>query len=672
MQLIVLITHCLLGGNAFGLLLCTVVSLTGGCRVRSVGMGNEISLLTTAIGNAIAGVIKLLIDGAVRLVNWFCEWIDGRLNYRVIIPIGDRQNPRGKRAVFAEIVKTGAHIAKGDAQAMEYGYIVEAVVRMGTYELEDDVLGAISAEVSEAEIVLRWKRNRSPREEAMTPKQHELAVEWLLFDYYQRIHAKHNRPDRQVEIVFSMTEKWGDPAFRKPRNMTRLPLTAGLAAVMADVDLFFNEEHRHAEYEMKGHPWKRGYLLHGPPGTGKSLVAELIAVKYGGGVYMVTLDAKDMSDSALIQLIAAVPPRSIIVFDEIDKQLAGLVSIKLSGLFSAIDGPQRLSNGTIVIFTSNTRWFLGTPALHQAFERRGRVEGVFCLDQPFGDAPPASGQGEGEGEVQDGKEMKEGKWGDDYGSAVAGGCKSGVVRPVPLDAAPLASVAGPATATTGMEANDGMETKGALTRQSDVVRGRAPMGSFAAAVLTNVSATASLRQRRRDLATVLIQLVGNWDIFLCNLQPKAVKSFMRGRETRFGTCSRHLGPLNQACMRLRYELRELSSESEIMAKSDLAPMLAIPLAEARADSQNLHNCLAALDGVRKWLTSIRDRDWAWAERQGSPVEPVAPTALFHCLFSGVSNLAGDILIAMAGDGVREKAIDMRAFLVFAASRIPAQ
>ncbi len=73
--------------------------------------------------------------------------------------------------------------------------------------------------------------------------------------------------------------------------------------------------------KYKTHPYRRGYLLTGKEGSGKSAAVELIASRYNKAIFMVTLNSLEMDDSILINLIKEVPPNSVVVFDEIDKQL---------------------------------------------------------------------------------------------------------------------------------------------------------------------------------------------------------------------------------------------------------------------------------------------------------------------------------------------------------------
>jgi SpoVK/Ycf46/Vps4 family AAA+-type ATPase len=124
-----------------------------------------------------------------------------------------------------------------------------------------------------------------------------------------------------------------------------------------DVDNFFTSKEEKA-YQQHSRPYKKGYLIEGAPGTGKTTVIEAVAMIHNMSIYMVNLNSAEMTDSVLINLIANVPPRSLIVFDEMDKQYEAIqknqnIHLSTGGILNALDGPQRLSHGTIVVMIVN-------------------------------------------------------------------------------------------------------------------------------------------------------------------------------------------------------------------------------------------------------------------------------------------------------------------------------
>nr|QBK93300.1 MAG: ATPase family protein [Pithovirus LCPAC404] len=184
-----------------------------------------------------------------------------------------------------------------------------------------------------------------------------------------------------VSVFFtSDKDKWSFPIFRRPRNMSEISKSSNIKKVLDDMKLFKkNEDH----YADEGKPYRRGFLFKGAPGTGKTTTIEVISSKYNMSVYLVNLNSSDMSDTVLINLISKVPPKSLIVFEEIDKQLETLNANALSmvsggGLLSSLDGPQRLSHGTVFIMTANRDDFL-VGDFGKGLLREGRVDKTFTF-----------------------------------------------------------------------------------------------------------------------------------------------------------------------------------------------------------------------------------------------------------------------------------------------------
>jgi len=84
--------------------------------------------------------------------------------------------------------------------------------------------------------------------------------------------------------------------------------------IMADLSDFVNGE---AFYKATGRAWKRGYLLFGPPGTGKSSMIAAMANFLNYDIYDLELSEVG-SNSELRKLLMKTSAKSIIVIEDID------------------------------------------------------------------------------------------------------------------------------------------------------------------------------------------------------------------------------------------------------------------------------------------------------------------------------------------------------------------
>ena len=118
-------------------------------------------------------------------------------------------------------------------------------------------------------------------------------------------------------------------------------------------------------YNAKGIPYKRGYLLYGPPGCGKTSCIKAIAGEYNLPIFYINLDIVN-SDMGLANLMMSISNyvgthRYIIVFEDVDrssvfqyilKRNHNYSNMSISGLLNEIDGVIE-RHGCILFFTAN-------------------------------------------------------------------------------------------------------------------------------------------------------------------------------------------------------------------------------------------------------------------------------------------------------------------------------
>lgn len=168
------------------------------------------------------------------------------------------------------------------------------------------------------------------------------------------------RRDRYIPQVMRSrkTGGWTDVGRLRGRSLDSLFLPGRLLEdLIDDVDRFVGAEQ---EYVDRGIPWHRGYLLHGPPGTGKSSTITAVGNHLERDVYFLSLADLD-GDSSLIQCVSDMSHRAILVLEDVDvfhatheRDTEGSAGsqVTLSGLLNVLDGVLT-PHGLITFMTTN-------------------------------------------------------------------------------------------------------------------------------------------------------------------------------------------------------------------------------------------------------------------------------------------------------------------------------
>jgi chaperone BCS1 len=167
----------------------------------------------------------------------------------------------------------------------------------------------------------------------------------------------------------------------RPANSVILPGDQ-YERIEEDLRLFFA---RRGKYASLGIPFRRGYLLHGLPGTGKSSTLLALASRFDLHLHMLNLSNPLIDDAALMELLANVNEGSAIVMEDVDalweqrkRKKDNESSVTFSGLLNALDGVAA-GQGRVVFMTTNH-----LVKLDPALTRPGRVD--YRLE--FGPATP--------------------------------------------------------------------------------------------------------------------------------------------------------------------------------------------------------------------------------------------------------------------------------------------
>ncbi|KAF2179812.1 BCS1-like ATPase-like protein [Zopfia rhizophila CBS 207.26] len=115
---------------------------------------------------------------------------------------------------------------------------------------------------------------------------------------------------------------WDRVTSRPSRPMSTVSLDQEQKAnIVADINEYLHPASARW-YAARGIPYRRGYLFHGPPGTGKTSLSFSIAGIFGLDVYCISLVEVGLTESDLNKLFSHLPRRCVVLLEDIDS--AGL------------------------------------------------------------------------------------------------------------------------------------------------------------------------------------------------------------------------------------------------------------------------------------------------------------------------------------------------------------
>ncbi|KAF2488015.1 BCS1 N terminal-domain-containing protein [Neohortaea acidophila] len=169
-------------------------------------------------------------------------------------------------------------------------------------------------------------------------------------------------------------EQSGPPKRRRPFDS--VVLEEGMSEkILADVQEFL---HARTWYLDRGIPYRRGYLLHGPPGTGKTSFVQALAGKLDFNIAMLSLSQRGLTDDLLNHLLLNVPPKTVVLLEDADAAFSNRkqrdsegysgANVTYSGLLNALDGVASAEERVIFMTTNHI------DRLDDALIRPGRID----------------------------------------------------------------------------------------------------------------------------------------------------------------------------------------------------------------------------------------------------------------------------------------------------------
>ncbi|KAL8989413.1 MAG: hypothetical protein Q9177_001699 [Variospora cf. flavescens] len=170
-------------------------------------------------------------------------------------------------------------------------------------------------------------------------------------------------------------ERFGEP--RRKRPLESVILDQGVKErIVTDLKDFLRSERW---YYDRGIPYRRGYLLHGPPGSGKSSFIQALAGELDYNIAILNLSERGLTDDRLNYLLTIIPKRTVVLLEDIDAAFSNRrvqseadgyrgANVTFSGLLNALDGVASAEERVLFLTTNHVE------RLDSALVRPGRVD----------------------------------------------------------------------------------------------------------------------------------------------------------------------------------------------------------------------------------------------------------------------------------------------------------
>lgn len=197
-------------------------------------------------------------------------------------------------------------------------------------------------------------------------------------DLFKEAHQLAQQSTEGKTIVYtSRSTSWnefGEP--RRKRPLDSVILDDGIKErIVDDVKEFLQSG---KWYYDRGIPYRRGYLLYGRPGSGKSSFVQALAGRLDYNIAILNLSERGLTDDRLNYLLSIIPRRTLVLLEDADAAFQRRTqtdadgysgaNVTFSGLLNAIDGVASAEERVLFLTTNHVE------RLDPALIRPGRID----------------------------------------------------------------------------------------------------------------------------------------------------------------------------------------------------------------------------------------------------------------------------------------------------------
>ncbi|KAI1337043.1 BCS1 N terminal-domain-containing protein [Xylariaceae sp. FL0016] len=275
-------------------------------------------------------------------------------------------------------------------------------------------------------LLFRRTANREQNAMMLVSEREEISIScfgrnpWILKELLLEARDKYMEKDEHKTLIYRGTTKSmsTEPTWQRCMARASRPFSTVILNEKTKKDLIDDVSDylcptTQRWYANRGIPYRRGYLLHGPPGTGKSSLSLALAGFFKMRIYIVSLSSITANEEVLGSLFAELPRRCVVLLEDIDTaglthtreedgkpstqassnsddMVPGQVTsgngndnknnrLSLSGLLNILDGVAS-QEGRVLIMTTNHM-----EKLDKALIRPGRVDMIVEFGQADSD-----------------------------------------------------------------------------------------------------------------------------------------------------------------------------------------------------------------------------------------------------------------------------------------------